>query len=186
MKHVLFFFAGAAVGGALGYYITKNHYEKLIDEEIESVKEAYSSEKVARPLDDRDISTKKYKNKLENLGYISREVIEDRDFDDKEVQEEEENPCPVEERSDEPYTISPDQFNNEMIGVFDKETLVYWAGNDTLMTEDQEQIEDIDLTVGVNSLEKFGEYESDTVYVRNEKMGTDFEIILEEGNYADE
>ena len=42
LNTVIAFFTGAAVGGAAVWYITKERYAQLAEEEINSVKEAYS------------------------------------------------------------------------------------------------------------------------------------------------
>ena len=42
LSTVIAFFAGAAVGGATVWYITKERYAQLAEEEINSVKEAYA------------------------------------------------------------------------------------------------------------------------------------------------
>ena len=42
LNTVIAFFTGATVGGAAVWYITKERYAQLAEEEINSVKEAYS------------------------------------------------------------------------------------------------------------------------------------------------
>lgn len=46
-------------------------------------------------------------------------------------------------------------------------------------------ITNVDEIVGEESLDHFGEYEEDTVYVRNEELETDFEILKDDSNYRD-
>lgn len=46
-------------------------------------------------------------------------------------------------------------------------------------------IRNVDEIVGEESLDHFGEYEEDTVYVRNEELETDFEILKDDSNYRD-
>lgn len=86
--------------------------------------------------------------------------------------------------SEHPYTISPEQFVNEHMD-FDKTTLMYYADGVLIEEMSREVITDIDKAVGYDSLQKFGEFEEDVVYVRNERISTDFEIIQNEVNFTD-
>lgn len=90
---------------------------------------------------------------------------------------------PKEGLSDIPYTISGDQFVNEN-PYFDKITLEYF--DDGILSDaiSGDIIEDIDRAVGRESLTKFGEYEEDVVYVRNEKTSTEYEIIRQHRPFA--
>ena len=54
------------------------------------------------------------------------------------------------------------------------------------MDEDDSPIVDIEYLVGEDSLDHFGEYEDDSVFVRNDDLKTDFEILLDEASYYDE
>lgn len=192
MKQILYFSLGAGIGAALTYYLTKRYYESIIDDEIESVKEAYKADK-----EDEDRYKKAVKAMKEygvpggSYSNIERLDLEERsdseEYDEEAIEDELEvtdgNPFPG-EKADKPYTIGPDSYHNEFTDVVDKETLTYWAGNDVLVTDEDEvlQIED---TIGREALGKFGEYEEDTVFVRNEKLVTDFEVIYMEGEYSD-
>ena len=179
MKQVLYFSIGAAVGGLVGWYLTKRHYESFIDEEIEEVKERYKED------NEEEHERKIYKKRLDTLGYAPKlsndievdEYVKDEVEEDLKVT----NPFPG-ERVDVPYTITPDEFLNSEEGVFDKETITYYAGNGELVS-DADEILMIPDTIGYESLENFGEYEENTVFVRNEKLGMDFEVVRVEGSY---
>lgn len=185
MKQVLYFSLGAAIGGALGYYLTKRYYEQLIDDEIESVKEAY------KESEDSDARYKKAVEAMKEYGVpggsynnAERLDLEERTDDDTlDETVEDNNPFPG-EKVDHPYTITPDAYHEEFTDVVDKETVTYWAGNDMLVT-DEDEVLTIEDTIGREALGQFGEYESDTVFVRNERLGMDFEVIYMEGEYSD-
>ena len=81
----------------------------------------------------------------------------------------------------EPYVISPDEFGN---AGYDIVSLELYSDR-VLVDEDDNPIEDIDFLVGEDSLEHFGEYEDDSVFVRNDHLKTDFEILLVEETYYD-
>lgn len=90
---------------------------------------------------------------------------------------------PPKEGLSDPYTISPDQFVNEQ-PFFDKITLEYY--DDGILCEEisDEIIDNISGTIGMDSLNKFGEYEEDVVYIRNERVSTDYEVIRQHRAFA--
>lgn len=73
-----------------------------------------------------------------------------------------------------PYVISPDEFGEK--DGYENVTLTYYA--DGVLTDYFDNvISNVDEVVGFDSLDHFGEYEDDVVFVRNEKMETDYEIL---------
>ena len=88
-----------------------------------------------------------------------------------------------------PYVLEPDddssaawKFINEE-PYFDKITLFLY--DDGVLCSDQNEIiTNIAATVGHEALERIGEYEPDVVYVRNEQISTDYEIIRQYRDFA--
>ena len=175
MKQVLYFSLGAIVGSGVTLLCVRKHYAKKADAEISAIKEAYNDpEPVKCKYFDGEV-----KEEYEKI--IDENEYNEDDAEDSYIIHDE---YPREERATKPYVIGPDLYSEDFHG-FDKCVLVYWRGNDMLLTDEQE-IMDIETTIGRSSLEHFGEYESDTVFVRNERMGCDFEVLLEEGSYAED
>lgn len=94
------------------------------------------------------------------------------------------------------YEVIPDEENPFVITVgdymegqedFDKLTITYYDGDDTLCDEREVIIADVERTVGSENLHKFGVGSGDKtiVYVRNIRLTSDFEIILHEGKYSE-
>ena len=54
-----------------------------------------------------------------------------------------------------------------------------------LTDENDEIIEDVEETVGFESLNHFGEYEDDSVFVRNDARKCDYEILLDQRTYSE-
>ena len=173
MKQVLYFSLGAIVGSGVTLLCVRKHYAKKADAEISAIKEAYSGD------GDEEKTYEEVKEEYEKI--IDENEYNEDDAEDSYIIHDE---YPREERATKPYVIGPDLYSEDFHG-FDKCVLVYWRGNDMLLTDEQE-IMDIETTIGRSSLEHFGEYESDTVFVRNERMGCDFEVLLEEGSYAED
>jgi hypothetical protein len=92
---------------------------------------------------------------------------------------------PKEGPIDEPYGISVDDFlvgNKE----FDKTTLTYYKGDGVLATEEGDVVEDIPYILGEFWEQNIGKYEDSVAYIRNERAGTDYEVVCEDRNYTDD
>ena len=90
--------------------------------------------------------------------------------------------------SGEPYVISQDSmFNDEPD--WEKPTLSYYMGDNILIDERGQVLDDTHRMryVGERHLQMFGVLSEDEniVYVRSPQISSDFEIILEPGNYKD-
>lgn len=181
IKKLLIFAAGAGVGTAITWQFFKNKYKRIADEEIASVKEYYkhpreeildvaeeSSELPEIIEDDSETEEVEYKNLANNYNTITNE----NDIDEKGGNN----------MAEGPYVIKPEEFDT--VG-YDVVSLTYYADK-VLVDEDDNPIEDIDYLVGEDSLDHFGEYEDDSVFVRNDDLKTDFEILLDEASYYDE
>ena len=82
-----------------------------------------------------------------------------------------------------PYVISPEEFDDN--DEYETESLRYYE--DHVLTDMYDNIiDDIEGTVGEESLTHFGEFEDDSVFVRNDDKKIDYEILLVEGKYGEE
>lgn len=107
----------------------------------------------------------------------------DEDDTDEYVEEVDESP-PKEGVIEEPYIISQFEFiNGERF--FDKTTLNYY--DDGIVEEDltEEIINHPEDVIGTAFVEHFGDFEDDVVFVRNEKLSTDYEIVRQYRNFAE-
>lgn len=88
---------------------------------------------------------------------------------------------------DKPYVISIDEFGENEDG-HEQATITYYADDDTLADERDQMIDNSDYTVGDDNLLRFGHGSNDEriVYVRNERIQMDFEIVRSEGSYSKE
>ena len=70
----------------------------------------------------------------------------------------------------------------------EQQVLTYFSGDDTLVDEDEKPIDRVEETVGVANLQRFGAGSEDPniVYIRNDSIGVDFEILLSRGLYSEE
>lgn len=163
------FVIGAAAGSVITWKVIKNKYEQLAREEIEEVREYYkgcqdAAEESAEESDDVEPDTR-----IEYSSIASSYTTNDEGGD-----------SPMSRR--EPYVISPAEFGED--DKYETITLIYY--NDGVLADhDGNRIEDIESCIGYESLNHFGEYEDDSVYVRNDDTMMDYEVLLDESNYAD-
>ena len=175
---LIIFVLGAAVGSAATWKYAKEKYEKISQEEIDSVKETFSYKTIAQTYDTADTAVvteiKRPEKTAVKRDYTAASKIT---AESKPVVEE----C-VEAETDEAYIISPEEFGEKE--EYDKIGLNYFS--DQVLTDDNDDpIEDIKGTVGFDSLSHFGEYEDDSVFVRNDRLGCDYEILLDRRKYTD-
>lgn len=189
----LSFVAGAAIGSVITWKLVKTKYERIAQEEIDSVKEVFSIrkrteedteaeivlEEVPTDVVVKNLNTKpdimEYASKINNLGYTGSANEAEESEEESEVEE---------DMHDEPYVISADEFDE--IEEYEVETLTYYA--DGVLTDwYNEVIDDVEDVVGLDALENFDKYaaDGDTVFVRNDSRGCDYEIQRDTRNYAD-
>lgn len=179
---VLIFVLGAAVGSAVTWQYTKKYYEQRAQEEIDSVKEAFSKKPAvtvvnnfAKGDSDSEKETAKVVDTFEEKPDISHyaTILKQEGYVTNDT-------SPTAESK--PYVISPDEF-----GEFDEYgqiSLTYYADH-VLADENDEQIKDVDHVIGEESLTHFGEYEDDSVFVRNDRLKCDYEILMDSRTYSE-
>lgn len=113
--------------------------------------------------------------------FVNGTPIVDGDWD-MEAEEAKRNPA-------QPYVISHDEFMENSYE-HPQHSLTYYAGDDVLVDERDEMINDVERLVGTSSLGLFGHGSRDPniVYVRNENPGVeaDFEIALSHNKFSEE
>lgn len=173
--YFLTFTIGATVGAVVAWKVLSDKYEQEIQNEIAALRELRSNnvtsdEQVA--LEDVNSVQKKtgeeYIRMLNNHGYTKYGDATDIPED-------------VPDTSDEPYVISPEEF--AMVG-YKVENLVYYTDG-VLANDDMHILDDIESTIGEESLARFGEYEDDSVHVRNDALRIDYEILLSSKSYSE-
>ena len=179
MKNTLIYFAmfatGAAIGSVATWQYLKDKYAKIAQEEIDSMKEMFKERQEATQDDtDEDFTEEdrveydKYSKMYsgENDNHLEEE--EDIDMDNK------------------PYVISPEEFDE--VEEYEKISLTYYSGDNVLAESISDEIieeDEIEEAVGSDFATHFGEYEDDSVFVRNDKRQIDYEILMDERRYQD-
>ena len=197
LKGVLIFVLGAAAGSLATWKLIEKKYKDIAQEEIDSVKDTFSKMKKNEypdkledypdfeEFDDSDDSYDSDDEEPKSEQKIDRnnkpDIVEYAkilsetgytNYAERQDKKEKKGVEPVEDER--PYVISPDEFGEK--DGYENVTLTYYA--DGVLTDYFDNvISNIDEVVGFDSLDHFGEYEDDAVFVRNEKMETDYEIL---------
>jgi len=185
MNKFLMFIFGAAVGAAVGYQLAKRKYEQSeLDDACEQIIEDADEGKakfMARLK--ADIAKNKpnvteYSKRLNNLGYTNYSDINSKE--DVDLSEEE----PMKQKTDlpAPYVISPDEFGEK--DGFETFSLTYYSDG-VLCDSQDEPLTSGEFVIGNDALNRFGEYEADSVFVRNETLEADYEILADTRKYAE-
>lgn len=180
------FVVGAAAGSAATWLYAKKYYERIAQEEIDSVKAVFSERKPDTVVKNNkvqeenqhkaDIAKLKpdlvnYAAKLQEEGYTNYTKHSEKIIEEKDV------PMP-----NKPYIISPEEFGES--GNYTQISLTYYS--DGVLADDEDEIiEDIDDTVGEDFADHFGDYEDDSVFIRNDRLRCDYEILKDNRSYHD-
>lgn len=192
------FSVGVAAGFAAGFYIAehrlKTKYSKLAFEEISRIREHYYGEKDKKKFPDED------KPPINEVKVVVEErptrpsvpVSEPRRenvFQGVEPNEEWNYQTEISQRTpDAPYIIHLDEFRENTVE-HDQVTYTYYESDDVMSDSRDQKIEEpLDETFGLGNLLKWGHGSNDSniVYIRNERLGLDFEILRDRGSYAEQ
>lgn len=174
------FAVGAVVGAAATWKFVKAKYEKIAQEEIDSVKEVFSR-RAKKEKEEAKVETEEepkeevqdYNKQVENLSYMVIRNMEEKSKKGETVTD------------NDVYVISPNEFGNGEYD-YDLVTLQYYA--DGVLTDDADDPileEDLEDYVVKDFADHFGEYEDDSVYIRNDRLKIDYEILRDLRNYSD-
>lgn len=182
MKSFIAFALGAATGSLLTWKLVEEKYRQLANEEIESVREHYRNKNknkeeikqiVVHHTGDNDNVTEwhkedkaEYEKQVKDLGYSD------------EVQE-----VFMEPGVDyiEPFVIRPEEYGDND---YEMKSLAYYADFVLADNDDDEIISDPESIIG-DGLNHFGEYEDDSVHVRNINNECDYEILKHEKTFSE-
>lgn len=183
MNSKIAFIIGTVVGAGIGvagtYSYFKDKYEKLAEEDFNS-RRAFDQDKKdesEEPVTEKTADSRTVYNPsiaecaaiLQKEGYVNYSDMSKKEQKQKVV-------------VDRPYVIQPSEFGK--YDDYEKISLTYTADG-VLLDDMNEIVDDIEETVGEDSLERFGEYEDDAVHARNDAKKCDYEILLDQRNYQE-
>lgn len=174
----LFIFAvGAAIGSLVTYKIVKDRYERILEEieydvydenddvtEINPVEENEDYDAIERA---RKLDLREYADQIRRQNYGQVEF----DFEDEEVG-----------NVDGPYVITPEEFGeNDGYGIVS----LYYYADGVVADTNNELVDYVEDVVGLDFMNHYGEYEDDSVFIRNDRLKTDYEILRCLESYSD-
>lgn len=184
--NVFMFAVGAAIGSAVTWKIVKDRYERIVQEELESIRETFD---VCEAESDDDCDAEE-----DDVRQINWEELEDLDAEELEepnndlsdyaklVKNYTSEKGGADKVKKKPYVISPDEFGE--LDNYRRFSLTYYLDG-IIEDEDHDIVEDADEIIGVDPADHFGEYEEDSVFVRNEYLRSDFEILRDPRTYEE-
>lgn len=207
---------GLVIGGAAGVFFTEKRlrtkYERMAEEEIDQMREHFRARLVAK---ETKPELSELGRRIDGLGYRSSseiDVSEDVEAENRNIrrppvpgvqdppqpetrnifseQAEHEDTWDMEaekaaRKPKVPYIIHVDERHE---AGYSETTLTYYVGDDVLCDEKDKIIEDQELVVGLENLDKFGHGSEDPsiVYVRNDDLAIEVEVIKSERTYAED
>jgi hypothetical protein len=169
IKYFVTFTLGAAVGSVAAWSFLKSKYAQLAKEEIEEVRDYYrqKEEDEIEEAVDADVHASDWEP--------CEEEGQPMTFDEYEALTKNytEQEGGSEEMSETPYVITPEEFASDE--EYQSESLTLYACG-TLTDDFDNPIEDVPAMVG-DALDHFGEYEDDSVFIRNDRYKCNYEIL---------
>lgn len=191
MKNLLCFVTGAAIGSVVTWKLIEKKYKDLADEEIESVIETFKNRKPRITKDNVKETVEKVINKYKEPKEIVEDIVTAERYsieNEEEIDEDDESNYTVNIDNDDtvitPYVIEPERFGE--YNEYGTKTLTYYADN--ILTDEIDNpitSEEMVTMIGPDALDHFGEYEDDSVYIRDEMNEMDYEILKSEKKFSE-
>lgn len=181
----MIFLAGGAIGSVVTWTLVKTKYEQTIEdknEEILFLRDRYSESKIGKKAGESlaeglkdgmgnpdKLTIQEIRDKVQELGRINDQTMNDKEEED-------------EKSVERPYVIAPEEFWEKDYPTI---ILTYYEEDDILADEHDKIIKNVDELVGKDFADHFGEYEEDSVHIRNHDMGVVYEILRDYGSYKE-
>ena len=176
LSSVIIFCGGVFIGGFLTWDFFKTKYEKIADEEIASVKETFEHRE---PRPDKNYKVEEalkgsdaYINIIDSNSY--------RNYSNTEIETDKKGGTADMELK-QPYVITPEQYEDNVD--YTKVSLTWY--NDEVLEDDWGNVLDPDDVIGRDALKTFGQYEKDSVFVRDDDEQIDYEVLLDTRSYKE-
>ena len=197
IKEIVIFAAGAAIGVGGSFLYFKKKYKSEADNEINEVRQYYQKkiEKEKERLDKLENESNKIDKAIEEYTEEVKDISKKTKVKYNKVSEDEktqigkeneevkaEAESPEEDEPTKPYLITEEEFLNDK-NDYDKISLTYYMFDDTLADESDEMI-DIEENISSDIYNQIAGSDED-LYVRNNVLQTDFEIMRVEGSFHD-
>lgn len=195
IKESIIFVVGAAAGAASTYFILKERFEQQANQEVEEAKAYYkelystgavinteNAEELPEPIEEKVVKVDPMKRKEEKEEPDYNDIIDKLNYNkySTDVPDSEGARRPAKK----PYQISMDDYNVDTTQV--KKIISCFEEDGICMDNDTKEIlENVAKDIGMDNIELIGMNGEDEIYVRNEQLGIDYNIVSEPGSYED-
>lgn len=179
MKNILSFICGGAIGAAVTWKILDEHYKNIANEEIESVIERFNKRK--EEIENKDKNNDEYHTILKNAEYMTNDDIQPETTSNETTDDNNERKNKKgKNKKDQIYVIDIDDF-----GAIDEYATKTWMqyADGVLADEFDNVVETPSMFLG-EALTSMND-EDDSIYVRNDILKCDYEVIKSEKSYGD-
>lgn len=187
LSSVIIFCGGVFIGGFLTWDFFKTKYEKIADEEIASVKETFEHRE---PRPDKNYNVEEVPKSNDAYINVSPGVAERiiqiidsngyRNYSNAQIEIEKKGGAADMELKH-PYVITPEQYEDNVD--YTKVSLTWYS--DKILEDDWGNVLDPDDVIGSDALTTFGQYEKDSVFVRDDDEQIDYEVLLDTRSYKE-
>ena len=175
-KIIFAFSLGAAAGSFVASRVLRTKYERIVQEEID----AYKAYVKARNGDDAEASETPKEEDTDETDQIV-EAMSDLLSPYKSDDERKEDGRKL-KRACNIHVISPEEYDE--LQDYEKKSFTYYA--DGVITDEWDNvIKNAEDFIGENIEDHFGEYDEDSVFVRNDELKCDFEVLRDLQTYSD-
>lgn len=187
LSSVIIFCGGVFIGGFLTWDFFKTKYEKIADEEIASVKETFEHRE---PRPDKNYKVEEalkgddeYINVSPGVAERIVRIIDSngyRNYSNTAIETDKKGGTADMELK-QPYVITPEQYEDNVD--YTKVSLTWYS--DEVLEDDWGNVLDPDDVIGSDALKTFGQYEKDSVFVRDDDEQIDYEVLLDTRSYKE-
>lgn len=187
LSSVIIFCGGVFIGGFLTWDFFKTKYEKIADEEIASVKETFEHRE---PRPDKNYKVEEalkgndeYINVSPGVAERMVRIIDSngyRNYSNTAIETDKKGGTADMELK-QPYVITPEQYEDNVD--YTKVSLTWYS--DEVLEDDWGNVLDPDDVIGSDALKTFGQYEKDSVFVRDDDEQIDYEVLLDTRSYKE-
>ena len=176
VKCLFAFSLGAAAGSLVASRVLKAKYERITQEEIDAYK-AYVKARDGEQKETSNTPTDDGTDDSDAEIEIVTDIIaqyksdDDRKEDGRKLR-----------RAYNIHVISPDEYDE--FQDYEKKSLTYYADG-VIADEWDNVLKNADELIGENIGDHFGEFDEDSVFVRNDDLKCDFEILRDIQTYSD-
>lgn len=192
VKNIIFLFVGAGIGCSGTYFIMKDRFDKLMQEESEEIKAYYEEKYAKNNKEDKENDDTPVYNKEETHSEEAKEsknkpdIPVEPDYDEiiNKLNYNQYSTKTSKKPAERPYLIDSEQYINDMGYV--KKIVSYFEDDEVCMFDDTHEIvENVSKDLGNENIKDLTIGDEEEIYIRNEQLGIDYNVVIEHSSYED-